>query len=215
VLIVAVVLAIPILPFLGFGASAESRIADWLDASLSPAVAAGMVIGLLAADILLPIPSSVVCTFAGTVLGFWVGTAASWCGMTVGATLAFGLVRRFGRPLARRLSSEEELARMDGLADRYGILVLVLMRPIPVLAEASVIWMGLMRLCWRRFLIAVGFSNWAIAAIYAAIGNRVRLPIAVAASLAIPLAFASLAWWLWPTSTSPPSPTTSSKKLLD
>jgi uncharacterized membrane protein YdjX (TVP38/TMEM64 family) len=145
-LVIAVALAIPILPFLGFGESAESHITNWLDTSLSHGAAAALVIGLLATDIVLPVPSSVVSMFAGTMLGFWVGTVASWCGMTVGAALAFGLVRVFGRPLARRLSTEEELVRMDRLADRYGVLILVLMRPIPVLAEASVLLMGLMRL---------------------------------------------------------------------
>lgn len=215
-LLIAVVLAIPILPFLGFGASAESRIADWLDTSLSPGVAAALVIGLLAADIFLPVPSSVVSTFAGKMLGFWAGTAASWCGMTIGVVLAFGLVRMFGRPLARWLSSEEALVRMDALADRYGVPILVVMRPIPGLAEASVLLMGLMRLSWWRFLIAVGFSNLGIAAVYAAFGNRVRLPIALAASVVIPLVIAVLARWFWPMSTSTLSqPTTSSQKPLE
>jgi uncharacterized membrane protein YdjX (TVP38/TMEM64 family) len=200
-LVIAVVLAIPILPFLAFGASAESRITDWLDTAMSPGVAAALVIGLLAADIFLPAPSSVVSTFAGKMLGFWAGTAASWCGMTIGVVLAFGLVRMFGRPLARWLSSEEELARMDALADRYGVLILVLMRPIPVFAEASVLLMGIVRLDWWRFLIAVGFSNLGIAAAYAALGNRVQLPIALAASIAIPLIVTLTARWFWPTLT--------------
>lgn len=197
-LAIAVVLAIPILPFLAFGASADSCITDWLDTAMSPGVAAALVIGLLAADIFLPVPSSVVSTFAGKMLGFWAGTAASWCGMTIGVVLAFGLVRMFGRPLAQWLSSEEELARMDALADRYGVLILVLMRPIPGLAEASVLLMGIVRLDWWRFLIAVGFSNLGIAAAYAALGDRVQLPIALAASIAIPLVVALLTRWLWP-----------------
>jgi uncharacterized membrane protein YdjX (TVP38/TMEM64 family) len=200
-LVIAVVLAIPILPFLAFGASAESRITDWLDTAMSPGVAAALVIGLLAADIFLPVPSSVVSTFAGKMLGFWAGTAASWCGMTFGVVLAFGLVRMFGRPLARWLSSEEELARMDALADRYGVLILVLMRPIPVLAEASVLLMGIVRLGWWRFLTAVGFSNLGIAAAYAALGDRVQLPVALAASIVVPLVITLMARWFWPAST--------------
>jgi uncharacterized membrane protein YdjX (TVP38/TMEM64 family) len=209
ILVIAVVLAIPILPFLGFGTSLESRMTNWLDASLSPGAAATLVIGLLAADIFLPVPSSVVSTFAGKMLGFWIGTAASWCGMTLGVALAFGLVRILGRPLARRLSSEEELARMDMLAERYGVLVLVLMRPIPIFAEASVLWMGIMRLGWWRFLIAVSFSNLGIAAAYAALGDRVQLPIALAASIAIPLIIALIARCFWPASPKSPSPPTS------
>jgi len=197
-LIIAAVLAVPIVPFLAFGENLEARITGWLNAELSPGKEAVAVIGLLASDILLPVPSSVVSTLAGRVLGFWGGTGASWCGMTLGAAIAFGLVRVFGRPLARRLSSDQELARADALASRWGTLVLVLARPIPVLAEASVLLMGTTRLSWWRFLTAVGLSNFGIAAAYAALGERVRLPIAVAASIVLPLLAGAVARWLWP-----------------
>ena len=200
-LVSAVVLAIPILPFLWFGKATELQVTDWLDRSSPPSIAAASVIGLLAVDILLPVPSSVVSTFAGKMLGFSMGTAASWCGMTIGAALAFGLVRILGRPLARRLSSEEELNRMETLADRYGILILILARPIPVFAEASVLLMGMMQLGWWRLLFAVGVSNLGIAAAYAALGDRVQLPIALAASIAVPLIFGVIARRFWPAST--------------
>jgi len=197
-LLIAAVLAVPIVPFLFFGEALEARITGWLDSALSPSTVAIAVVGLLSSDILLPVPSSVVSTLAGRVLGFWTGTGASWCGMTAGAAIAFWLVRVFGRPLARRLSSDEELARTDALATRWGVLVLVLARPIPVLAEASVLLMGTTRLAWWRFLVAVGLSNFGIAAAYAALGDRVQLPIAIAASIALPLLAAALARWLWP-----------------
>ena len=197
-LLIAAVLAVPIVPFLFFGEELEARITVWLNTELSPSTVAIAVIGLLAGDILLPVPSSVVSTFAGRVLGFWGGAGASWCGMTAGAAIAFGLVRVFGRPLARWLSSDQELARTDALATRWGVLVLVVSRPIPVLAEASVLLMGTTRLAWWRFLIAVGLSNFGIAAAYAALGDRVQLPIAIAASIALPLLAAALARWLWP-----------------
>lgn len=195
---IALVLAVPIVPFLVFGEAAESQMIGWLDASRSPGRIAALVMGLLAVDVFLPVPSSVVSTFAGKMLGFWGGTAASWCGMTLGVLIAVGLVRVFGRPLARRLASEEELARMDALASRYGVLLLVLARPIPVFAEASVLLLGTVRLGWRRLLLAVSFSNLGIAAAYAALGDRVQLPLAVAASIALPLAFTLVARWFWP-----------------
>ncbi|MBL7043254.1 MAG: DedA family protein, partial [Pirellulaceae bacterium] len=81
-LLIAAVLAIPIVPFLVFGEKLEARITSWLSAELSPGTVAIAVIGVLASDILLPVPSSVVSTIAGRVLGFWGGAGASWCGMT-------------------------------------------------------------------------------------------------------------------------------------
>lgn len=192
------VLAIPVLPFIGFGEALERRFTSWLDASLPPGTVALLVIGLLAADILLPVPSSVVVTFSGRMLGFWGAMAASWCGMTVGAFVAFGLVRALGRPMAQRFATAGELKRVDAMAARVGLLVLVLTRPIPILAEASVLLMGTTGLAWWRFLVAVGLSNLGIAAAYAALGDSVRLPVALAASIALPLLAGGIARLLWP-----------------
>lgn len=58
------------------------------------------------------------------------------------------LAGALSRPLARWLSSEEELARMDALANRHGILILILARPVPVFAEASILVMGTMQIGW-------------------------------------------------------------------
>lgn len=202
-LLITVILAVPILPFVIFGDQLEARFAGWLDESLPPATGASIVVGLLAADIFLPVPSSIVSTFSGRMLGFWGGTGASWLGMTIGAGLAFWLVRFWGRPLAKRLAGEDELARIDGLAARYGVLVLVLARPVPVFAEASVLLMASTQLAWWRFLLAVGLSNLGIAAAYALIGERVQLPIAIAAAMAFPLFATALAKWLWPAAPQP------------
>jgi hypothetical protein len=46
----------------------------------------------------------------------------------------------------------------------------VVCRPVPVLAEASVILAGLVHTSWRRFLFLTATSNLGIAAAYAAIG---------------------------------------------
>ena len=53
--------------------------------------------------------------------------------------------------------------------------------------------MGTTRLAWWRFSIAAGLSNFGIAAAYAALGNRVQLPVAIAASIALPLLTAVIA----------------------
>jgi len=44
----------------------------------------------------------------------------------------------------------------------------------------------------------VGLSNLGISAAYAALGNRVQLPVAIAASVALPLLTAVVARWFWP-----------------
>lgn len=203
----AVFLAIPILPFVAFGEATEQRFTNWLDATLPPSTAAMLVIGLLAIDVLLPVPSSVVITFSGKILGFWGGMAASWCGMMLGAVVAFGLVRTLGRPLAQRFTTADELARVDAMAAHVGILVLVLARPIPILAEASVLLMGTTGLAWWRFVAAIGLSNLGIAAAYAALGDSVKWPVALLASIALPLVCGGIARILWPATGQRPAKT--------
>lgn len=196
-ILVALVLAVPVVPFLLWGERVEAVVDGWLDANLSPWGAAGLVTGLLASDILLPIPSSAVSTLAGNRLGFWLGTGASWLGMTLGSVLAFALVRRFGRPLAVWLAGEEPLDRMDRLSRRYGPWILVLARPLPVLAEASVLLFGATRLSWAAFLLPLTLSNLGLATAYSLLGDRVALPVAMGASLAVPILAGLLArrWW--------------------
>ncbi len=198
ILLIALVLAIPIAPFALFGPSLEARIEHQIRSALAPTTVSLLVVGLLTADILLPIPSSVVSTVAGNVLGVGLGTAASWLGLTLGAVLAFFLARLLGRPLALRFASAEDLGCIDSLSTRYGPFVLVLARPVPILAEASVLFLGTTQLSWPRFLVPIALSNLGIAAIYAILGELVQLPIALAASIALPLLLTGLARGLWP-----------------
>jgi uncharacterized membrane protein YdjX (TVP38/TMEM64 family) len=188
VLLVAIVLAVPIVPFLMFG----PRLEGWIDARLQehlpPTVVAGATVALLAVDILLPIPSSVVSTVAAHRLGFWLGTACSWLGMTLGATVAFLAARLLGRAIVLRLSRQEDLERADRLGQRYGPAILVLARAIPVLAEASVLLLATSNLPTRRFVLPVALSNLGIATAYSALGCSLSLPVAVAASIALPVA---------------------------
>jgi uncharacterized membrane protein YdjX (TVP38/TMEM64 family) len=197
----ALVLLVPVVPFLSFGDSLEARIEAWFDASLSPAATATIVAGVLAADILLPIPSSFVSTLAGSRLGFIAGTAVVWLGMTVGAVIGFWLARTFGRPLAARLSSPDDLRRMELLGAERGPLVLALTRALPVLAEASVLLLGAIGIPWRRFLPVVMLANLGLAMAYAALGHYAReegrLVLALAASIALPLLATAFAqYWL-------------------
>ena len=201
-LIVCLALLVPVVPFLSFGPWLESRVEGWLDPPPPPRLVALGTVAILSTDILLPVPSSVVSTVAGAQLGIVGATAASWLGMTLGAMLGFALARAFGRPLAARFSSHDDLDRMDALARHYGAWILILTRALPVLAEAAVLILGTTQLSWRRFLVPVALSNLGIAAVYAVLGHYARsqgeMPLALAASIALPVLAATMARWLLP-----------------
>jgi uncharacterized membrane protein YdjX (TVP38/TMEM64 family) len=191
-LLIAVVLLIPIVPFVLFGDAFEEQAVAWVRREWTPAELALVTIALLSSDILLPVPASGVCTYAAGVLGFGLGMLSAWIGMSVGAVLGFEAARWIGTPLARRMIATEDLERLQRTTSERGAWSLVLLRPVPVLAEASVILAGTMRMQRRMFLAAVLPTNFALAAVYAAfgafaVGQGLLIP-AVVVSLVIPLA---------------------------
>jgi uncharacterized membrane protein YdjX (TVP38/TMEM64 family) len=200
-LLLAAALLVPVVPFLFLGADLEARVREWLAAEWSPAERFLLIAGVLATDILLPVPSSAVCTWGGAILGFARGTLASWLGMSVGAIVGFGLARLLGRPFARRLATDADLARTERLLLRYGAAALIATRPVPVFAEACVLLVGVARLPWRRFLPAVLASNLVVSAVYAACGALAReqdtVVLAVLAAALAPLAGVATVRWKW------------------
>jgi uncharacterized membrane protein YdjX (TVP38/TMEM64 family) len=165
-------LAAILIPFALFGEQLERALGHLLQTP-PPAWQAGLLLGaLLAGDIVLPLPSSLLNTAAGALVGFWGGLACSWTGMMVGSAVGYLLGARAGAATLRRLAGEAELARVARAAERYGHWFLLLFRGVPVLAEASVVFAGLSRMPWRRFLALCALANLAISASYAAVGAR-------------------------------------------
>jgi uncharacterized membrane protein YdjX (TVP38/TMEM64 family) len=195
--LMCVVLLVPIVPFLIFGGQLDQWLRGLAEDPPSPVATFALVVGLLATDILLPIPSSVISTMSGWQLGWLFGTLATFAGMNLGAVLGFALARRYGHPFALWFSKGEDLQRMRQVSDRYGPLVLVLTRAVPVFAEASILIAGIHRLSWRRFLPAVLLSNLGIAIAYAAFGDYAErhqwLPLALGVAIAVPVLVAAIA----------------------
>jgi uncharacterized membrane protein YdjX (TVP38/TMEM64 family) len=128
------------------------------------------IVGALAADVFLPIPSSIVSTLGGVVLGFPKGVAASWLGMTAGSVVGYGFGLQAGEPIVRKTVGEAELGRVAALFHRYGNWAIILSRPVPVLAEASVIAAGSFRMPFPLFLLTSSLANLGISAMYAYTG---------------------------------------------
>ena len=163
------VVAMILIPFFLFE-SYFSALGDRIVRGEVPFSAAVATIGaLLALDVLLPVPSSIVSAAAGVLLGFWAGTLVIWVGMTVSCCIAY-LIGARSTTLARRIVGEDGLVRAREIATRYGDLAVIVCRPAPVLAEASVIFAGVMHVPPARFLLVCALANLGVAAGYAAIG---------------------------------------------
>ena len=171
-LLCAIILGTIIVPFLIFG----EHIEEWTKSTLAAAEEHSLVVGLLlggllASDILLPVPSSIVSSACGLLLGFPTGAAISFAGMVISCTAGYYLAFGPGRFLAKRLLGDGEMKKLERLSDRFGDWVIVITRPVPVLAEASVLFAGMGRMKASRFFLMSTVSNAVISVVYAAIGH--------------------------------------------
>ena len=174
-LLIIGVLLVPIIPFVIFGEQLES----WLTGQfftdggrqVDGAVSALMTVVVLAVDILLPVPSSVVMTFAGAVFGILPAVLLCWLGFTLSSALGYWLGYQFGLPLARRLCSEQDLQLTAYWIERYGQWLLVTVRGMPVVAEASALVAGIYTMSARRFWPPVIIANLVLAILFATLGH--------------------------------------------
>jgi uncharacterized membrane protein YdjX (TVP38/TMEM64 family) len=200
--IIAVVMLVPIVPFAILGSGFEDSLQTWFRTRVSPAELASAVVLLLASDIVLPVPSSFVSTLAGFRLGIVNATCVSWFGMMTGAIVGFGLARWIGPAVAGRFAATEDMERLQRLSKRYGALTLAITRPIPILAEAAILLLGMSKLSWRTFLWICCLSNAAVALVYSVLGSlsfeRGHLAMALVASVVLPLTATVIARRLLP-----------------
>lgn len=190
-LLVALVLVLPLV-LLAFVGESYAPFVERLKndppaaATLFIAVAA-----ILASDLVLPVPSGPISTLAGSQLGIVAGALASTIGMTIGGVIAFALARRWGRPLAERFAGADQLAELEDTASTHGTWLVLLTRPLPVLAEAGVLLVGTLQMSWRTFLPTLVISNVVIAVTYAILGYYASeqnwLVIAMCAAIALPV----------------------------
>jgi uncharacterized membrane protein YdjX (TVP38/TMEM64 family) len=164
-----VLIALILLPFFLFEARFNALAEQITSNGTSRWLAASGIFALLALDVFLPVPSSIVSTAAGVLFGVFRGAFIVWSGMMTGCLLAYIVgVRAVGA--ARWIVGAENLARSEALMRKYGESAIVLCRPVPVLAEATVIFAGIVRAPFARFTGLTAVSNLGIALGYAAFG---------------------------------------------
>ena len=185
-------LGLVLLPFLLFEDQFNAFAEGLTQSGTSRGLVAAGIAGLLAFDVFLPVPSSIVATAAGVLLGFAGGAAVVWAGLMAGCAVGYAVGAR-GAAAAERLVGAGGIERAGALFRRYGDMAIVACRPVPVLAEASVVFSGLMRAPFARFARLTAISNLGIALGYAAFGAySLRLDafyLAFAGALLVPAVF--------------------------
>lgn len=163
----AAMLAAILVPFFLWGDALEAWATAYVHSGAGRWQMAAVIAALLASDIVLPVPASILSVAAGSLLGFTLGTATSWVGLTAGCLLGYALGKRSG---GEKLLSAKERERLQSAQSRYGDWMLILFRAVPVLAEASVFFAGLTRMPWLRFAAITAVSNLGVSAAYGVTG---------------------------------------------
>jgi uncharacterized membrane protein YdjX (TVP38/TMEM64 family) len=160
------------------------------------AAAAG--VGLLVADIALPIPSTIVMSALGATYGFWVGGLLSILGSMLAGLTAYGLARWAGRPAAIWIAGEDGLVRTEELFARGGAWLVLTSRWLPILPEAVACLAGLARMPFRTFFWALMVGSVPLGLTFAWVGtlteDREGLALALSAGLPIGAWLLSQRW---------------------
>jgi uncharacterized membrane protein YdjX (TVP38/TMEM64 family) len=155
--------------------------------------AAGLGVGLLIADVLLPVPSSLVMVAHGAIFGVVIGTLLSLLGSVGAALFGFALGRRGGKILERVVTPAER-ARADYLLARWGALAIVVTRPVPLLAETVAIMAGASRMNWSSVFFASLAGSLPPALLYALTGAAVANFQSTALMFGVIMLVAGLFW---------------------
>lgn len=197
-------LAVPTIPFLLVGWWLEPAIESLAGsaAAMQSWQSAALIIAALAIDIFLPVPSSVLLTFAGQSLGAWQGTLVGWLGLNLSAAIGFWTSRKFGPWVLARFSTADAVEDIQQLSQWSLWLTLIACRPLPILAEASVLLAGVNRVPPIQFWPPVLMANLIIAAAYSWLGefsaNNDWFVSAVIVSMVLPVTFVAVRY-VWKT----------------
>ena len=167
----------------------------WIEEYGSWAWMAGIL--LLAADLVLPVPSTAVMSALGLVYGAFLGGLIGSVGSILSGCLGYGICRSLGRKAAIRIAGEKDLRRGERLFAAVGGWVVTLSRWLPLLPEVVACMAGLSRMPPLSFFMALVCGTLPLAFIFAAVGARgVEDPaLALSLSAALPVALWPLAQW--------------------
>jgi uncharacterized membrane protein YdjX (TVP38/TMEM64 family) len=173
------------LPFLAEDTSFMLRQEKW---------AAGLAgTGLLLADVVAPVPSSIIMFANGILFGPVWGTLLSTAG-GVGAALLGYWIGTQSESFGKRWIGEESFSRARSFFFKYGLIAVIVSRPIPILAETVSIISGISGMPPGKFFLGAVAGVLPIAAIYAVAGACM---VELKSGLYVFLAVTALAGSVW------------------
>lgn len=143
---------------------------------------------LLLADLLLPIPGTIVMSALGAVYGFWIGGLIATIGSMLAGILGYGVGRFFDEKFAKRWLGEKDFEKGRSLFEKSGAWVVATSRALPILPEVMACMAGLLRMPFGTFVIALACGSVPMGFLFAWIGmvGRDQPAWGLAFSLGVP-----------------------------
>ena len=163
-----------LVPFLIWGSAWEAAFslegaAAWLQGFETWGWLAGLT--LMAADLFLPIPGTVVISALGLVYGPVWGGLIGAAGAFLAGSMAYWLCRQLGQKAARFLLGERDFERGEQFFGRVGGLVVAFSRWLPLLPEVIACMAGLVRMPAATFHLALACGALPLGLAFGYIGS--------------------------------------------
>ena len=111
-----------------------------------------ILVGLLLLSVPLPVPSTPIVLGGGYVYGIVVGTTLALVACAIGSSIAFLLIRKFGRPLLEILVDQKHITSFNKIFQKRGPLAAFISFAIPLFpSDAVSMILGLTRIKYRVF----------------------------------------------------------------
>ncbi len=169
-----VLAAVVLVPFVIWGEALETALAAQELARMLHAqgpLAGALAVGLLWADLVLPVPATAVMSALGFVYGIFWGAILGASGSMLAGLTGYALCRALGREAARRILGAEGLAQGERLFARVGVWLVLLSRWLPVFPEVVACMAGLTRMPFLLFALALAAGSLPMATAFAAVGR--------------------------------------------
>lgn len=168
-LLITVIVAVLAVPFFIWGEQVEAawegaNIVEYLRAQGPWAAVVG--VGLVSADLFVPMPSGAIMAALGLIYGFFLGGLIATFASFMAGLVGYTLCRAIGPRAAAWIASPGEIARLSGFFERTGMWAIAVSRLLPWIPEIIACLAGLSGMSFARFAtgnligsIAVGFIN--------------------------------------------------------
>ena len=174
------------------GVNLEPAVRQWMtDAGTGGALA---IVALLAIDIVLPVPSSLVMILSGAVFGVGWGAALALVGSIAGEWLGFEAARAYGPRLAARLVGESDARRLGRIVTVHGAAAVAASRALPIVMETVSVVAGLSGMRRATFLGASLVGTAPVVVAYAYAGAASREAGTVVPAIIMTLAVCGVGW---------------------